>query len=75
MKQQAIAACAILAEWIFDGASFAWILADRIERRWRIQGATETYVRRLEAEHAAYLKAQRTKHDRQHPDRLTYLHR
>lgn len=75
MKRQAIAACAILAGWIFDGASFAWILADRIERRWRIQGTTSATLRTMEERRAAYLKAQRTKHDRQHPDRLTYLHR
>lgn len=75
MKNAAINACTVLAGWILDGSSFAWLTADRIERRFRIQGSTEAIVRAHEAARADYLREQGKRFDRLHPDRLTYLHR
>lgn len=75
MKAIAAAACYTLAGWIYDGCSFAWPLADAIERRWRIQGATDWYIRNWTTQHEQWQADRRRTLDRRHPDRLTYLHR
>lgn len=75
MKRVAENACYLLAVWIVEGCSFAWTTADRIERRFAIVGCTEAFVARHEKARREHLTEQSKRHDVQHPDRLTYLHR
>lgn len=77
MKRIAIEACRVLAMSIHGAQVKAplWIRADRIERRFRIQGATDYIVCRLGDARADFLAAESKRHDSQFPDRLTYLHR
>jgi len=75
LKQCAALALQDLANQIYSGDVSAWRLADRIERRWRLHGATESKVRFLQQQSADYLKARSARLDAKFPDRLTYLHR
>lgn len=75
MKRIAENACETLAHWIYSGQSFAWITANRIEKRFKIQGATMMFVDRWTRERLEFDKNESARHDRRNPDRLTYLHR
>lgn len=75
LKQLAICATQDLAFLIHNGDETAWKRADAIERRFRIQGATEHRIEAWKKQRAAFLKAESRKHDLENPDRLTYLHR
>lgn len=75
MKTIAEQACYKLACLISIGLTEQWKRADKIERRWRIQGCTQATVDRLDREHADWLAEQSRKHDALNPDRLSYLHR
>ena len=75
-KQIAIEACRELAGWIRGGGcDFAWLTADRIERRWGIQGTTEHFLKQWQRERDDYNREQSRLADIRFPDRLTYLHR
>lgn len=75
LKQAALNVCYDLAAAIVSGDEGKWKLADRIERRWKIQGCTLAHVDRFKREHQAYLRQLSKLHDSMFPDRLTYLHR
>lgn len=75
LKQCALNVCYDLAVLIVSGDVSAWKIADRVERRWRIQGCTLAHVDRMKREQAEHRKALSRYHDSIFPDRLTYLHR
>lgn len=79
LRKAALNACQDLASAIIgtlpDDNLTAWHRAHRIERRWRMQGATDYLVQAWKQRNAAFLQDQSERHDYQHPDRLTYLHR
>lgn len=75
IRQCALNVCADQAALIVGGDESAWVLADKIERRWRIQGATLHHVDRMRAAEKEFKKQQSLKHDALYPDRKTYLHR
>lgn len=76
MKQLAKEACRVLADWIYDcPLPEFWALADKIERRFGIQGTTEFYLNERRQAHIEFLKAERERHNRLNPDRLSYLFR
>jgi hypothetical protein len=52
-----------------------WRRVDRIERRFRCVGLTESKVSALIARRNSFLAAESKRHDQQIPDRRTYLHR
>lgn len=75
MKTIAINACRELARRIaWENEEQLWKLADRIERRWTIQGCTLALVDAHKAEYRAYLKKLNAKLDAKYPDRMSYLH-
>lgn len=78
MKRIAINACRELAGWIFDTGGLKsplWPLADRIEKRFKIQDSTYCHWRELEQARNQFLVDERKKHNQLNPDRLTYLYR
>lgn len=75
MKTIAENACKTLAHWIYEGQSFAWPIADRIEHRFKVEGTTQMFIDRWTRQRAEFQQIEAARHDRQNPDRLTYLHR
>lgn len=75
LKRCALNVCYDCAVRVMSGDESAWKLADRVERRWRIQGATQHHVDRMRKQEAEFKREESRRHDRLNPDRLTYLHR
>lgn len=80
MKAIALQACLELAHWIYDSEgtsvqSLWWEMADKIERRFRIIGATQATVDRWSKQRKEYVKERNRALNALHPDRLSYLHR
>ncbi len=77
LKHIAEQACSHLAGmiWESNGSRSLWILADRIEARFKIQGCTEAHLDRQNKAYEQFLAEECAKHDAANPNRLTYLHR
>jgi hypothetical protein len=75
MKQVAIQACRDIVANIIDGNEAAWRRVDKIEKRFKIQGATDSMVEAFRNSNRDFLRTESNKHDLANPDRFTYLHR
>jgi hypothetical protein len=75
LKKCAAYVCQDLAGQIFSGDVSQWQLADRIEKRFKLQGATQTHLNHLKKQNEKFKREERRRHDFQFPDRLSYLWR
>ena len=64
-----------IATRICDGDASQWKRADKIERRFRLQGFTLARVNQWQTANAQFEREESKRHDAMYPDRLTYLHR